>query len=692
MATDIFEGSTLNLKAKVQKGTPKGADVTFTITKPDGGTETKTGKLQSGIGGKFAELKDYVVPDVPDDKENYTLEYKAKVDKEEVTGSTFTVWPHSVTIVSKNKDDDKAYPDFPFKIVQKRKAIRTAKTNSKGEYNCQLKEKAAFEVEAVPPWEVEWQAPKTGRKRTGKISRTFAAEFIAPVPGGEDTKQFVNVKSRKNGQDGFGNRVTIEVGASEEKGVEGDPIYIQVTFGRESKRSTPRPQLLTALEITPDAERKVFKGKVLLGKSGAPAKFVVDLGLAGGDTCEIKIASTEKGRDGDGDAKLKIVNWRKLRYELLYPEAMRSKLSETEVDGKQVRDLPAALKTKVTERLDPAFIAYEVVGANEMDKPPKGSVLKAKFCGGGDSDPDVFVLTPHFKTKLPTSKFKSSDKRCIRMSLCDRMFASNDELAIQQPVLDAATKDHPARQYMNFFPFLCMKDGDSISVKDCIWEAQSITSASHPDHPGLDGNGDPLTGTVSREWIKIKDYDTVTITLPPSSVPGKLVGAVSDKKCPILVEFKIEEAFEINGSAGSGSQVLVLKPDDKAGLTAETVCHELGHSMGMAIFPGLSKKPPGPDDAKHVDESGTYYSNPWNGQTVGADGFRSGHKGKHCAKGVADLTQQSFFDKGGTCLMFGEGKLTESRAAYCAACLDYIKARNLVDLHSDWDDREDDDY
>jgi hypothetical protein len=197
---------------------------------------------------------------------------------------------------------------------------------------------------------------------------------------------------------------------------------------------------------------------------------------------------------------------------------------------------------------------------------------------------------------------------------------------------------------------------------------------------------------VKREWIKIKDYETVTITLPPDSDPGKLVGAVSDTKCPILVEFRIEEAFEINGSARDGRQTLVVRADDKAGLVAETVCHELGHSMGMTIFDGLSKKPPGTDDAKHVDGGGTYYASPWNGQGIGASGFRRGHTGKHCAKAVADLTQQSFYDAGGTCLMFGEGKLTESRAAYCDTCLDYIKARNLVDLHGDWGNRKDDDF
>jgi len=63
-------------------------------------------------------------------------------------------------------------------------------------------------------------------------------------------------------------------------------------------------------------------------------------------------------------------------------------------------------------------------------------------------------------------------------------------------------------------------------------------------------------------------------------LPGDLAGNESADKCPIQIEFKMQDTYSINGNSGGGEQLLVLKTASP-GPNASTICHELGHSMGM---------------------------------------------------------------------------------------------------------------
>jgi hypothetical protein len=156
----------------------------------------------------------------------------------------------------------------------------------------------------------------------------------------------------------------------------------------------------------------------------------------------------------------------------------------------------------------------------------------------------------------------------------------------------------------------------------------------------------------------------------------------------------------INGNAGGGQQILLLSGERDAVSTAGTVCHELGHSMGMTIVGSKnSPHPPGMVAPRHVDNGGTYYLNlkdpgPW------VNGLRNLHVGGHCANGVSDSdkvdvttpdrygTKANFrgwspTDPGTACIMWGSGGSTaDPRRNYCKTCLDYIRARRLVNVRN----------
>jgi hypothetical protein len=222
-------------------------------------------------------------------------------------------------------------------------------------------------------------------------------------------------------------------------------------------------------------------------------------------------------------------------------------------------------------------------------------------------------------------------------------------------------------------------------------------------HPGVDDNGNPRTGPMSDVEIDHYSLTKMKVKLPERDKPedplkpGDFVGAASAAKCPVLIEFTADGTSSINGNAGSGSQLLVLKTD-LPGPCASTVCHELGHSMGMTVMPqtGVSKVPTPPDldTPKHVDNGGWYYRN--KDSAPYTNGFRNLHKGGHCANGMpANKKAHEKFNgwspgaADDVCIMWGSGGTADNRKNYCDDCKMVLKARQLDDIRSQWQGRAD---
>jgi len=235
------------------------------------------------------------------------------------------------------------------------------------------------------------------------------------------------------------------------------------------------------------------------------------------------------------------------------------------------------------------------------------------------------------------------------------------------------------------------------AIKDYLTNQVPSTAPQVPTHPGLADDGTPRHGPTNLAWLKFDTVKKVRIKLGKSAagtaahlrvLPGDFVGAAETAtQCPISVGYSLETTYSINGNAGGGEQLMVLRSSAPKPC-AETVCHELGHSMGMCIIPGTANEPAPPQiEVHHVDDGGTYYVNDASGPWV--DGKRNLHVGGHCARNCppANLSDSKF---GGWspsaatlgCIMWGSGGSNETRPSYCVTCVEILKARRLEDIRT----------
>jgi hypothetical protein len=210
------------------------------------------------------------------------------------------------------------------------------------------------------------------------------------------------------------------------------------------------------------------------------------------------------------------------------------------------------------------------------------------------------------------------------------------------------------------------------------------------DKVGRDWSGKVHSGELKPEWFSFEEQQKLTITLP--RLHPNDPGSLAKKDQGIYIEFTFDQCFGINGAAAQNDQILVIPsadndsiPEAAAGGRSGTVCHELGHRMGMTIFSNRSKIPKGMPAAKHVDEAGGLYY--LNGSAPYINGIRSVHVGPHCAHGIADpdKVDSALSGKTGSCIMYGSGDpAVDARKNFCPTCTDFIKARKLTSIICDW--------
>jgi hypothetical protein len=206
---------------------------------------------------------------------------------------------------------------------------------------------------------------------------------------------------------------------------------------------------------------------------------------------------------------------------------------------------------------------------------------------------------------------------------------------------------------------------------------------------GRDWSGNVLKGDLKKEWFVFEQAKKLVVNLP--RIHPNDPGSLAKKDQGIHVKFKFDNCYGINGLAAQDHQILVIPSEDKdtipeatAGGRSGTVCHELGHRMGMTIMAGSAKIPKGMPAALTVDAAGEYYRN---GLAPYVNGIRSVHVGSHCAHGVpdGDKTDSALGGKSGDCIMFGSGDpAVDSRKAFCPTCTDYVKARKLTSIICNW--------
>jgi len=489
MADHILEGTTIKVRAKVSKGVANPADFQFKFFKD--GAEVQQQASQSPEAGEenasvasepgWVEAK-FTVPNVDDTAEKYILTYKVSHGSETKEDfPAFTVWPKSGSLKVVNaKNGSKGLPGFRFKLMQagrQQGEIRRV-TKDDGTYNFDLHPGHAFSIDPVPPYKIPdggWTT-QTGRNRECKGDFDFEAAFLEPAPGA--IKQYVNfIKDPTTldvGRDGFGPVVRIKVGVKGDSdkspdqrlGRAGMKIHVRATFGpkkgsgrtEKSTRSddTYKTEIKDELDLSetsgPDADN-IYKSKITLKDDGT-GEMKVHLGLAGGDTCKIEIAGSDRFLNENtvsADATITFTNWRKLCYELLAPDFYEARELVDRVDpvtSTTHKDFPPAALAKLKELGDSCFIEYqfEAFHTFQKDDAPVGAAeLTKKFLEIDSTNKPAYILTDYTIDTDPNGFAGWADTQpdiTNYIKLCDANYYWEDTSARKHYLGDATTRRH----------------------------------------------------------------------------------------------------------------------------------------------------------------------------------------------------------------------------------------------------------
>jgi hypothetical protein len=691
-----FEGETWPIRVRPKA---KGSSLKDKIAKKLAGNTAKF-TFEGGPDGEKTESRDlndageaaidYVLPDVPADADNYTLNASVSFknnliqnEKKDV-GEAVRVWPKKFKLVVKD-EAGAPFKGFKFRTSQGPDDLGESVTDDAGEGTVNIKKKTAeFTAAAVAPFMIKAGSLRKTSKRVYEVvgRRAFIPRFKDPVPptDGKPLVQYVNLK--KDWTDTAnpipagrcGNEVDVVVEVYDDAGYAGgenDVVYVQVEFGRESKRNNPEPALRGADEIekksknpdgTKDEDKKtnnVQTGAVKLVKNvsgGFIGTFKVDLGTAGGDTCTVKLSNTKGIFFGPKVPTLKFVNWRRLYYQLTLPQ------------GATAPDL-----TRMSDALKDVFVEFKKYKdvAIATDAGPGGTALHwfdgaymgesgKKFLNIGDYNKD------HFHGKFVDDKTPVG----VHVCCCHTQYDANaadcvkDFLNVEVDKTSLVTwtdgkkvvgKDQWVGKGM--FPKF-LKDGSDAFVSG-TWQKVG------------EGGTTPLT--AADVWINTgTNLGWFTVKLPDAA--RDFVNSADGKKVKLAFTVKCAKGPYLGEADGAKGwlQLIVVKQAER--VTNDVMAHELGHTLQQVV----KRAPAGLAENDHGRK---YQAN--------------GHQGPHCADGMTKENYANGTGKSGTgyagnfagkaectCIMYGEnGDGSSCTGKFCDRCKPYLKAEAFTTLH-----------
>jgi hypothetical protein len=502
---DVFEGQEVKLSFGFESGDPPDK-VTFEVFR-DGKSEITKEVALTGMSA----LYEPETPKVKDTEECWELSYRVKVDTTTtVTGEeTCHVWPKEVKLKAVAKDGGAAVEGVTFIAEQgdERRVARSAETT--GEATITLAKPAPFEIKVKVPWRQESIKKTKPRDLEVKVFRGIEAAFweLAAPNGTDPIRQFVNLpETQLKGVDAQGHKVRIKVGAlgdqdaDPKQGQADDKIWFQVTFGRESKRTVPAPAVLATLDakdLTTESSGKVHKGHVLLDAPGASKTFEIELGYAGGDTCEVKIGGTPECKD----ATLKFVNWRKVLYRLGYADVLAADLGTgTNLADEETVDLPSELQDDILPVLKTVFVEWQllesvsytlntVAATNPLAK-VSGAFLELGGRARSILNSDILALTPAKMKTLPPGTHS------LQLNLCDKILKRPQTVAKLKEDVETATVDFKLHYAL------------PNSAVTATWEAKIDTPDDYLE--ALTAGWTDVTAGAANGYVKVEDPDTGT--------------------------------------------------------------------------------------------------------------------------------------------------------------------------------------
>ncbi len=523
----VYEGSTITVKGEVVgKHAALVEEVTFKFFVDGEQSEEKTVSMTEGAKdkntGNVTVNHTLKAPTVPDDKESSVLDYHVFYEVKNKDGTTttqenlavrkFQVLPRTAQLAVTHITGGAAIPNFQFKVFQAGKQVGGVQTtfakdtkNAKNEtvpagtaeFNLDLK--PGFRIVQESPFEIVEETVSTGRKRTAKGDIKFRAAFIAPKSLA--IRQYVNEASRNQGQTGFGDEVVIEVGVEGDEdrkpkiGNEATEVHFRVTYGpgdgetqaksaRDDANHPTKAKKMSDSDTTATVEEKEankkYEGKVKL--PGGRGCFKVSLGKAGGDTCTVEIAGSDKFLTDEAvtpDQTMKFENWRRVYYEIVAPDFMcGSLLDPSSLDfgaesGRQLESLGRPLFIEFVHDKTHLFKPVEQAG--------HGTLLPRRFLGAEEGTGSfAYVLSGRNWRDLPSGQ-AWADKhpgKTLKIALCDRMLKWRKDTSDPQAgtqdfsgtLTEAKGKLNVQEKFSGFFlPFSGFDSGDGIG--DIEWTA-----------------------------------------------------------------------------------------------------------------------------------------------------------------------------------------------------------------------------
>ncbi|HOX50391.1 MAG TPA: hypothetical protein PKY05_02800 [Fibrobacteria bacterium] len=456
-----------------------------------------------------------------------------------------------------------------------------------------------------------------------------------------EVKQYVNRISRPGfeGRDGWGDTVKLRIVS---KGFGTDPvtakplpaqIFVKAIFSAEgghakrSKRNNPAWLLVkdSSMEAvvepasknvkSPPADGWVYSATVNVPEGQKSVLVELRLGLAGGDNCEFQVGAT----NACDAARIKLVNWRKLWYQLTYRDGI----------------VPPSM-TKAEDKAKPVFIEFSKQPVVKHHKQTAGKVVV-----GNHNAAEYHAL---LKTDHPG--------QCVNIILCDEQIDG-----LSGGVNRTLTR---AWDFSGVTGNVNMNDpANTIIVRNPPVQAGAnllVSGTWSNPATGKAGNLtlDPAAVTADVGLVVAGANGNWTITLPANATPSN-----AHKVRVTVVATAASGPW--GGDGGTPPHNLIVIDADN---TIHTMCvlHELGHLMNMTPYPGSYKAPPGLTLAEHTD---AYVAH--------------GGAGSHCKWEIESTIPDAALGgiyQDGHCIMFHQ-LTTKTKLVFCPKCAPFVKAQAL---------------
>ncbi len=650
MTANVFEESTLTLKAWIARGKGDRASAKFEFEQEGGAETVEAAELE--LGGKGDGKKEVsttiTLPKCKDDEDFYTLRYKVTCADVEYPGGDFKVWLKTAKFKAVDADGN-PLQGVPLSFNQTGDKVYV--TNSDGECPLPINATAPARLTVHSPCSVDAWTTEVGRLREADVTKKeYKAVITTPDASGttEDAphKQFVNLKNDDGKTPNQASKIKLTVGGMTDDecipGIPGDTVHIKVVFHTDnSKRNSPKPALIADGTTTEADGSGEAKGTAVFDENGA-LEFEVELGKAGGDKAQIMVGIT----DACEDSTLFVENWRRVWYQLTLPA------------GADEPDL-----TRMVDALAEVYIEYlkegETVEIAETEEAAAGiSWFDGAWLGESDKLLNIGSYNrAHYHTKFVDTHTPWQ----VHVLCCHRQYdagnyetfgaleCGKDDKVSWSDGSDVVGVEHNVGS--GLFP-KALDTGDSSFIKGS-WKADGSTE-----------KGDLAAADV---WI---DQGWFTVKLPQAALD--YLGTDATKK--VKVKVKVDKMKGPYLGESDDYKQLIVIDQSSIGIN-DTLTHELGHSLNQ-VPTTAGEKAAG---LKTTNHARAYTGN--------------GHSGGHCADGMSAANYAGGAGKAGsdyqgnfesksecTCVMYGEDN-SACTGKFCDTCKPFVLADAITSLH-----------